>query len=133
VLSGRLKTADRSLARLLSKHCGAAAYIVSRAGAEEILDHCRRLMLLPIDHLLFNPNNSPLFARLSPWQLFPAVAQQHAVHGTDIHPLRLQQCPTGLRYVRRELVRAWYETRRLPEQLGSLLRGEAMVQQVAFR
>ena len=62
------------LARLRSRHTGAAAYILSRRAAEILL--AIPSFDLPVDHLLFNPNNSPVFARLKPWQLLPVVARQ---------------------------------------------------------
>src|SRR5262249_33119430 len=45
------------LARMRSRHTGAAAYILSRRAAELLLTISR--FDLPVDHLLFNPNNSP--------------------------------------------------------------------------
>ena len=62
------------LGRMRSRHTGAAAYILSRRAAELLLATPR--FDLPVDHLLFNPNNSKLFARLRPWQLLPTVARQ---------------------------------------------------------
>lgn len=66
------------LARLRSRHTGAAAYILSRRAAELLLKISR--FDVPVDHLLFNPNNSPVCARLQPWQLLPTVARQQQEH-----------------------------------------------------
>ncbi len=51
---------------------------------------CRRFNL-PVDHLLFNPNNSQMFADLKPWQLLPAVARQQDFVGdkSDIEGWRV--------------------------------------------
>src|SRR5580704_8035325 len=65
---------DFRIGRMLSRHTGGAAYILSRKAAQMLLAEQR--FDLPVDHLLFNPNNSGLFARLAPWQLLPAVARQ---------------------------------------------------------
>jgi glycosyl transferase family 25 len=123
---------DRCLIRLLSKHCGAASYIVSRYAAREILRHGERKMTLPIDHLLFNPNNSPLFETLMPWQLLPALCEQQVVVGgaTDIGMTRRSERPHGLAFARREIIRAYYEFRRLPSQAASILAGRANLQLV---
>jgi len=51
---------------MLSRHTGAAAYILSRAAAQLLLRQTR--FDLPVDHLLFNPNNYRLFESLHPWQ-----------------------------------------------------------------
>jgi len=111
---------DFKLGRMLSRHTGAAAYILSRGAAEILLRQTR--FDLPVDHLLFNPNNSALFAKLSPWQLVPAIARQDGGK-SDIEGTR-----TGLRrlngtYIKRELVRFGYDLKLLPRQLAALLRG----------
>ena len=113
------------LARMHSRHTGAAAYIVSRAAAQRLLAVTQ--FSLPVDHLLFNPNNSPLFQALAPWQLLPAVARQQDFIGekSDIEGWRV-----GLRkftpgYMRRELIRFGYDLKLLPGQLALLLTGKA--------
>jgi len=130
--SSHLLVQDRHLLRLLSKHCGAAAYVISRHGAQQVLRHCAGRLTVPIDHLLFNPNNSPLVQRLIPWQLTPAIAEQRAL-ATDIHATRRRECPHGLAYLRRELVRGWYELRRLPRQIANVCTRQASVQRMLLR
>src|SRR5262249_8783851 len=77
------------MGRMLSRHTGAAAYLLSRPAAELLLRQTR--FELPVDHLLFNPNNSKLFAQLSPWQLVPAIARQEEFVGekSDIEKTRV--------------------------------------------
>jgi glycosyl transferase family 25 len=84
---------------------------------------------LPVDHLLFNPNNSQLFARLAPWQLLPAIARQQEFVGekSDIEKTRAGLRAFGWTYVRRELVRFGYDLRLLPTQIGALLSGAKFV------
>jgi glycosyl transferase family 25 len=114
-----------SLARLQSRHTGAAAYILSRRAASLLLAETR--MALPVDHLLFNPNNSPLFAALAPRQLLPPVARQKDFVGekSDIEMSRAKLRRLSWIYVRRELVRLGYELRLLPRQMSLLLRRRA--------
>ncbi|HEY4078007.1 MAG TPA: glycosyltransferase family 25 protein [Rhizomicrobium sp.] len=116
---------DFSLGRMLSRHTGAAAYILSRRAAERLLAETR--FDLPVDHLLFNPNNSTLFAALSPWQLVPAVARQQEFVGekSDIEGTRIGLRRMGWTYVRRELVRFGYDLKLIPRQLVALLSGRA--------
>ena len=113
------------LARMHSRHTGAAAYILSRRAAEILLAEQR--FNLPVDHLLFNPNNSRLFARLSPWQLLPAVARQQDFVGatSDIEGTRVGLRKLDLTYVKRELIRFGYDLRLLPGQLALALSGKA--------
>jgi glycosyl transferase, family 25 len=120
------------LARMHSRHTGGAAYILSRAGAQRLLAVTR--FSLPVDHLLFNPNNSPVSVELKPWQLLPAVARQQDFVGekSDIEGWR-----TGLRklswtYITRELVRFGYDLKLLPCQLALLIGGKAKFTRVGI-
>jgi len=118
---------DFQLGRMLSRHTGAAAYILSRRAAELLLQEKR--FDLPVDHLLFNPNNSKLFSRLSPWQLVPAIARQQDFVGSksDIETTRVGLRALSLTYARRELVRFGYDLKLLPRQVVALLRGAKFV------
>ncbi|MBN9555513.1 MAG: glycosyltransferase family 25 protein [Alphaproteobacteria bacterium] len=113
------------IGRMRSRHTGAAAYILSRRAAEILLSLPR--FDLPVDHLLFNPNNSRLFARLNPWQLLPVVARQQDFVGdkSDIEGWRVGLRKFDLTYVRRELVRFGYDLKLLPVQLALLGTGRA--------
>jgi len=114
---------DFRMGRMLSRHTGAAAYILSRGAAEILLR--QTCFDLPVDHLLFNPNNSGLFAQLSPWLLVPAIARQEEFVGekSDIEDTRKSLRGFGLTYVKRELARFGYDIRLLPQQIVALLRG----------
>jgi glycosyl transferase family 25 len=118
---------DFRLGRMLSRHTGAAAYILSRRAAELLLRQTR--FNLPVDHLLFNPNNSKLFAQLLPWQLVPAIARQEEFVGekSDIEGTRLGLRAFGWTYLKRELVRFFYDLKLLPRQIAALLGGAKFV------
>jgi len=115
------------MGRMLSRHTGAAAYILSRAAAEILLAQAR--FDLPVDHLLFNPNNSRLFARLPPWQLLPAIARQEqfigarAAETSDIERTRKDLRAFSPTYVKRELTRFAYDLRLIPCQVAALIGG----------
>lgn len=111
------------LGRMLSRHTGAAAYLIARETAQRLLAETR--FALPVDHLLFNPNNSPLFAGMAPLQLVPAIArQQECVGGkSDIESTRKPLRALSPAYARRELVRFGYDLRLVPRQLAALARG----------
>jgi glycosyl transferase family 25 len=127
VLLGDIRKAgeDFRLGRMLSRHTGAAAYILSRRAAEILLRQTR--FDLPVDHLLFNPNNSRLFASLSPWQLVPAIARQAQDETSDIEGTRKDLRNFDWTYIKRELVRFGYDLRLLPRQLTALARGAKFV------
>jgi len=114
-------SADRSIGELHSRHTGAGAYIISR-NAAMILLSALPAWTLPVDHMLFNPNTSPLTDRLRPYQLLPAIARQSRSFGgtTDIAASRIVANKMSFSYVGRELVRAYYELRLLPEQIARL-------------
>lgn len=111
------------LGRMRSRHTGAAAYILSRRAAELLLSVTR--FDIPVDHLLFNPNNSKLFARLRPWQLLPTVARQQQDDTSDIEGWRVGLRKFDLTYARRELIRFGYDLKLLPRQLALLAAGRA--------
>jgi glycosyl transferase family 25 len=114
---------DFRMARMLSRHTGAAAYLLSRTVAKLLLDETR--FDLPVDHLMFNPNNSQLFAQLRPFQLLPAIARQQEFVGekSDIEGTRRPLRALSPAYVRRELVRFGYDLRLVPQQLAALAHG----------
>ncbi|MEI9991597.1 MAG: glycosyltransferase family 25 protein [Rhizomicrobium sp.] len=116
----------RLIGRLRSRHTGAAAYILTREIAEQLLAW-HEPWTLPVDHMLFNPNNSPLTERLRPYQLTPAIARQSEEIGgqTDIDEWRAGQRDFSWRLVKREMVRAYYDLRLLPSQIASVARREA--------
>ncbi len=116
----------RRVGRMLSRHTGAAAYILTRDAARRLLDWPAP-WTLPVDHMLFNPNNSPLAATLEPYQLTPAIARQTEEIGgrTDIEEWRQTLRGMSWLLVKRELVRAFYEVRLVPWQLASLALGKA--------
>lgn len=119
-----------SLAPILSRHTGAGAYILSRATAAKLaeVEHWS----VPVDHLLFNPNVSPLAADLRPFQMLPAIARQSADR-SDIRPWRLADRALSLKLAKREIIRAYYECRLLPRQIAAVLTGEAHLARVAAR
>ena len=113
------------LARLRSRHTGTGGYILSRRGALKLLALER--FDLPVDHLLFNPNTSPLFAALAPQQLIPAVLRQRDFAGleSDIEIFRKEFRKFNCIYAKREMLRLGYELRLLPAQVAAALSGRA--------
>lgn len=129
---GRTGT-GRKLHPLLSRHTGSAGYLIDRAGAEALLAAEGRI-LVPIDHLLFNPTVSPLARRLRAHQVVPAPVMQTGEAGlSDVAPHRRTVRPEGLAYAWRETVRGLYEIRDAWWQGPWLLTGRARLAHVRFR
>jgi glycosyl transferase family 25 len=102
--------------------------VASRAAAVKLLN--LRRWSVPVDHLLFNPNVSPVAEELKPYQMLPAVARQTS-DTSDIRHWRLADRHIGLALARREIVRAYYECRLLPKQIAAVLAGGAHLARVA--
>ncbi len=117
-----------SVAPILSRHTGAAAYVISRPAALRLAAIER--WDVPVDHLMFNPNVSALARELQPFQLLPAIARQRS-GASDIAHWRQAGRKLGAKLVRREIVRAYYECRLLPRQIAAVLTGEAHLARVA--
>jgi glycosyl transferase family 25 len=124
----------RQIGRLRSRHTGAAAYILDRDTARRLLMWPERWSL-PVDHMLFNPNNSPMAEVLRPYQLTPAIARQSTSIGgaTDIDSWRVEMRKMRSPYFKRALVRGYYEMRLLPSQIGSWLVGNSALVRVESR
>jgi len=124
----RIPVKGRMLAPLLSRHTGTGGYIISRETAAQLAD-IKEKLTLPVDHLMFNPNNSPIFDWLKPWQLLPAILDQRVEVGgaTDIHRTREATKPRGLALVKRQLRRNYYDLRLVPKHAGLVLSGRASV------
>jgi glycosyl transferase family 25 len=122
----RRRALDREIAPLVSRHTGSGGYIIAREQAA-LLAEMIGSFNLPIDHLLFNPNNSPVFAQLRPWQLLPAILDQRPEVGgtTDIHATRKATKPRGMALIKRQLTRNYYDLRLVPRQIGMVLTGQA--------
>ena len=116
-MSGPIEAAGYEIARLCSRHTGAAAYVIGRAAASTLLGVEK--WSLPVDHLLFNPNNSPVFATLEPSSAYSgggAPAPRRAP--ARISKARACRCGgLGWTYIKRELIRFGYENWLLPRQL----------------
>lgn len=114
----------RDVRRLQSRHMGCAGYLVSRKGAEKIVSH--QPLDMPIDHLIFNMNASPLSRKLVIYQVNPTLIKQgnerpvaKLLPYTEAKEFREK----GMKYIRREIRRGFYEVNRLHQQIGCLLFG----------
>jgi len=117
----------REVAPLYSRHVGGGGYVIAREAAA-LLGQMTRKIAVPVDQLLFNPGCSPVFDALKPWQLLPAVLEQHADigGGTDI---RRKRETTFAQRLSRRLGNA----RALAGQIALAAAGKARVVKIAAR
>lgn len=114
---GRSPVPGRSLRRLHSRIGGSGAYIIARWAAERILAG-KGVLRHPIDHLLFNPNISPLSREVGVAMVVPALARQAwGRFSSDIAATRKAEP----RPLSAQLRRGWYEVNLLPAQAAAVL------------
>lgn len=118
--------AGRAMQRIRTKHSGGAGYILDRATAARVLKDGRRD--LPIDHILFNPTVSDLAARLTIYQVIPALVQQGNEPARASHP-----GATPRRKPFSENLRRAFAEARVLRQLPHLLNGTARLMAVGWQ
>ncbi|MEI9996510.1 MAG: glycosyltransferase family 25 protein [Rhizomicrobium sp.] len=120
------------VAPLHSRHTGSGAYLISRTLAARLLED-KRLWPFTIDHMLFNPDISPMTAVARPYQLIPAIARQIELKtDSDIEEWRIPFRALSWFYIRRELRRTWTGLALLPKQILDVVSGKSRVIQVGL-
>ena len=110
---------DFNLHFLLSKHSGTGGYILTPEGADFLIKNSFNVNV-SVDHYLFNPNNSNIFKKLKPLQIYPAICEQ-TDPSSDIHHHREEFSYRRFYDLIREIRRGYYEIRLLPKQLFQLI------------
>lgn len=131
--AGSVPGTGRHLFRLYSRHVGGGAYILSRKGAELALAQ-RGHMRVPVDHLLFNNTVSPIFRRLKPMIVQPAMATQRQYeYNSDIARFGKAARPTGWRLKWRKVRRGYNEINQVHRQAFAILTGKASVTDIFWQ
>lgn len=119
---------NRQLRRLHSRHTGSGAYIISRGAAGAGLALKGRIDV-PIDHVLFNRNVSPLLKGCGLYLIQPLLARQRPDEGlSDVAHAR----PGGIGRRLLSVKRGWHELTGLPRQLVLMARGQARMGQITW-
>lgn len=120
----------RALKRLLSRHVGAAGYMLTRKAAQALL--AERPFALTIDNLLFNFNASPVARAMTVYQVTPALIVQGneppQLERNTPHRFR----PTGAALLRQKLKRGYYEVAYPWSTLAKALTGKARLATVPY-
>ncbi|WP_425091387.1 glycosyltransferase family 25 protein [Tropicimonas sp. S265A] len=121
---------NRHLARLLSRHVGAAGYILTRKAAETLL--AQRPFDITVDNLLFNINASRVARRMKMYQVEPALVQQgNEPPQNGARPFTRHR-PTGLTLWRQKLLRGYYELAVPISTMRKALTGKARKARIRF-
>ena len=121
------KDGSREVRKMHSRHCGTAAYLISKKGAKVAINW-NQPFSVPIDHVLFNETVSKLCTALQTMILIPPISwQSHNIgKGSDIINDKVL-LTTGRKPLIRSIKRAYYETRLLPYQLFLYITNKAEI------
>ncbi|WP_432678788.1 glycosyltransferase family 25 protein [Nioella aestuarii] len=120
----------RRVSRLLTRHMGAAGYVLTRAAAEKLLN--ARPYDMVIDHVLFNFNASKVSGKLACYQVVPALVTQ----GNEVSASsRMDMAdPIGrIEHVLREARRGLLELAYPVKTYWKLLSGAARFEKISYR
>jgi glycosyl transferase family 25 len=120
----------RNIQRLLSRHMGAAGYMLSRAAATRLL--AAQPFDMVIDHILFNLNASSATRGMQIFQIAPAMIVQGNEPVDSPFYMGARKRPTGVALLRQKLKRAWYEIAYPLSTMAKFATGRAKLTRVTF-
>jgi len=122
----------RAVSRLLSRHVGAAGYILTRSAAEHLLNV--RPFDITIDNLLFNFNASRIARRMKIYQMNPAMVQQGNEPPQDgARRPQTRHRPKGWPRIRQHLRRAYHEIAYPLPTIWKVLTGRARLTKITYQ
>lgn len=116
---------------MYSRHTASGGYMMTRQGAAIGLAYAGRISV-PIDHFLFNDTISPIWWKMRPHLVTPAVVRQADTGESDIWTHGEASPPRSVRR-RMRLSRGLAEVSGLPRQLTALIGGRAVLLEHVFR
>ncbi|WP_299028351.1 glycosyltransferase family 25 protein [uncultured Sulfitobacter sp.] len=120
----------RKVQRLLSRHMGAAGYMLSRDAARKLL--AAQPFDMVIDHILFNINASRATRGMNIYQISPAmILQGNEPEGSPFY-MGERKRPKGMALVRQKLKRLYYELAYPASTYIKWLTRQARLRTVAF-
>ncbi|MEX0309944.1 MAG: glycosyltransferase family 25 protein [Tateyamaria sp.] len=120
----------RQINQLLSRHTGAAGYILTRRAAKKFL--AQRPFSMTVDQLLFNLNASPAARRMAVYQVTPALVVQGNEPASDGTSYVGRERPSGWPLVRQKLQRGYFELAYPLSTIFALLTGKAGLDTVPY-
>lgn len=120
----------RAISRLLSRHVGAAGYLLTRDAAQRAI--AARPYDITIDNLLFNANASRLARQLVTYQVHPALVQQGNEPPKIEQRVEKRLRPKGLALLRQKVKRGYYEVVYPASSLFKLATGKAHLENITY-
>lgn len=120
----------RAIKRLLSRHTGAAGYMLTRDAAAAF---CAAAPYdLTIDQLLFNFNASATARRMTAYQVQPALVEQGNEPPDAPLYIGARKRPKGMALLRQKLKRLYYELAYPPGTLLKFITRRARLEKITF-
>ncbi|MGB5864992.1 MAG: glycosyltransferase family 25 protein [Sulfitobacter sp.] len=120
----------RNLSRILSRHMGAAGYMLTRDAAQRLL--AAQPYDMVIDHMLFNTNASKTARVMNIFQVDPAMIIQGNEPADSPFYMGERKRPTGMALAKQALKRSYYEVAYPLSTIAKLATGRAKLATVAF-
>lgn len=120
----------RHITRLLSRHVGAAGYILTRKAAQSFL--ATRPFDITVDNLLFNFNASRAARALNVYQITPALIEQGNEPAEMFRKTTVKLRPKGLALLRQKIRRGYHEVAYPLPTLLKFLSGRARLHQIPY-
>lgn len=120
----------RTIKRILSRHVGAAGYILTRDAARQFLE--LRPFKLTVDNLLFNFNASPTARRMKVYQIDPALIEQGNEPRQQSQGRADRGRPKGLALLKQKIQRGYFELAYPLSTFAKALTGRAKLAKITF-
>ena len=120
----------RNLQRLLSRHMGAAGYMLTRDAATKLL--ASQPFDMVIDHILFNTNASKMARSMRTYQITPAMIVQGNEPPESPFYMGERKRPKGMELLRQKLKRGYYELAYPLSTWVKLLTGKARLEHIPY-
>jgi len=120
----------RTVAPLLSRHVGAAGYILTRRAAEMLL--AERPFDITVDNLLFNINASDVAGKMRLYQVQPAMIEQGNEPAQNGARPFTRHRPKGKTLLRQKLKRGYFELAYPVSTIWKALTGKARRARISF-
>jgi len=120
----------RQIRSVLSRHMGAAGYLLSRSAAKKLL--ASRPFGMVVDHILFNVNASAVSKKFRIYQIQPALVVQGNEPPNATFYMGERQRPKGKALLKQKLKRGYYELAYSPRTILKALSGKARTARISY-
>ncbi len=129
--NGGVSHMGREVRKMLTRHMGAAGYMLNRRAAQVLLES--RPFDMVIDHILFNMNASRAARALNIYQIVPALVRQGNEPQDTVAYMQLPEGVGGVAKLRREIRRGLYELALPASTWAKFLTRRARLYRIPYR